>query len=623
MKAKKKLVIEKKVSVVNTNNGSKIVASISNNEKILHYSILVVGALVLYGWTGTFKHGFDDVYIIDSLNNLENTFSGFKGIIYKSFSTEDYRPVLILSFWLERLFFREFTPGTAHLMNVFLFGFLLTRIYSFIVVCQFSTDTKAVKILAFFSCILFLLHPNHVGVVANIKSRDNILSMLFGLLSAIQFIKIFDDRKWWRLPLIILFLVLGFLSKMDCYVFALAPVLVIILFRKANYKKYLLAFILGIVVLIIINDVRNQLFYGIVEHNEIKRTFLEVSRSPLANNDTILNRLSLSFITLLYYLKFLLIPFGYYFYFGYNQIPLLPLFHPINFLAFGIYVALGIGCIYWYKKDRIYLFCFLFFLISIGYAANLIIPVSGIVMDRYNFIPSLGFCIALASLLLSFFGQKDFSIFTNKWILLLLSTYCIFTVYRTSAWKDMMTLVNRDIGHLDKSVHALRIAGSTYISAARAEKKDKELANQYYDKAELFADKAITIYDKSATVWEIKGICKLEDKKYRDALEIFKKCKQIDSNYLSAVNYIGVSYSYLGITDSALLYFNHVMEKENGYGYSAQNILDILIEQKRYDEADSTLILLNKRFPEDKFLQQKTMELNSILNNNKLNMKFR
>ena len=347
----------------------------------------------------------------------------------------------------------------------------------------------------------------------------------------------------------------------------------------------------------------------------VKSIFFDASKTPLYNNDAFINRLSMACITMLYYLKFLVVPFGYYFYYGYNQIPLLPLYHPINFLAVFIYVLIGIGSLYFYKKNKIYLFSFLFFLLSIAYASNLPQIVAGIVMDRYNFIASLGFCIAIAALLIDLTSLEFKSIYKNVWLVSLSIIFIFGTIYRTSAWKDQMTLFKRDIPHLQKSFTALRLMSGLYMEEALNKANRKSQKNIDADKnvqlANEYADKAIAIFDNSAEIWQIKGIVDLYNEDNIAALKKFQKCKNIDSNLLAPINYIGVVYDNLNQIDSAQFYYTYVMERELSYNFSADNLIELLLRQNKVNEVDSILRVLTSRLPYDEKLNKKVEQINT------------
>jgi len=593
------------------------------NSSYFHYIILFIGCWLVYGWTISFEYNLDDDYILYQLKTIDHTSDGFTSIFKQWYANADYRPITIASFWLQRSFFTEITASSSHFLNVLLFGFLLIGIYKLVVASKFSEDNNALKILALLTSIFFLVHPNHVSVVANVKSRDNILSMLFGVLAAIQFLKAYDLKQYWRFLLFFIFSMLALLSKLDAYSLLIFPVMIILFFRKVNAKKIIMIAGFSLILIIISFSIIDSLTSKLDAN--LRHFTYGLPENPLYNNDSFLNKISLTITTLFYYLKFLIVPFGYHFYFGYDQIPLTSLFSLINIISLTSYLCLFAGSIYFYQKGyKLYLFCFLFFGISIAYAMNLATPVAGIIMDRYNFIPSLAFCVCLAFIFLLISQKVDISIIKNKWLITLLLIYIGCTAYRTSAWKDAFTLFDRDIPHLKNSVNANRIAGGTYIHLALDEELkqnyNKPLADSFIIKGERYALAAAGIYDSSAQVWELLGLCDLYKRNNETALEKFKKCYTVDTTYLSGINYLGFTYWNLGRIDSAYYYFDYVIKREAYFNYSANNMINMLIKNNRKQEADSILFSLQKRFPNDVRLLNKIQEIganNSILFNQK------
>lgn len=61
---------------------------------------------MLHGWTYSFFWGLDDGFIYDILHNIDNNWNGFSTILVQKFG-EDYRPVSVLSFWVEKQIFNE------------------------------------------------------------------------------------------------------------------------------------------------------------------------------------------------------------------------------------------------------------------------------------------------------------------------------------------------------------------------------------------------------------------------------------------------------------------------------------------------------------------------------------
>jgi hypothetical protein len=95
--------------------------------------------------------------------------------------------------------------GFRHFVNVILFALCIGVIYLFFTVYlpTFSAD------VVFVSCLLFAVHPIHAEVVANIKSRDELLSLLFIICS---FIFAFRYMKLLKRADLILFFILFFFA---------------------------------------------------------------------------------------------------------------------------------------------------------------------------------------------------------------------------------------------------------------------------------------------------------------------------------------------------------------------------------------------------------------------------
>ena len=588
------------------------------NKKSFHHILLFTSAVLLYGWTYTFSYNLDDDYILDFLKDIENNFNGVQQIFSRWFASADYRPINILSFWMERFLFNGLTPGVSHLINVIIYGILLIMIYDFILLTEISEDKKKLFILALLSTFLFLVHPNHVSVVVNIKSRDNLLSMLFGIMASIQLIKSYDLKQYWRILLFQIFITIAILSKLDSLVFIVIPALVIFLFRDINRKQIIrVLFTTGFLLLISITIL--QVFISSL--NESFHIYkMKLTDNPLIINDSFTDKLSLTLTSLFYYLKFLFIPFGYYFFYGYKEITLLPLFSITNIITIVFFTAISFFCVYNYQK-RMFIFSWLFFLLSILYALNFFNAVSGIVSDRYNFIASLGFCIALAKSLEYLLPIIEIrKLFTNIFILLILISYSAFTITRTADWKDEFTLYEHDLPCIPNSLNAYRIAAATYIHKALEEelKQDynKPLADSFILRGEQHALTALKIYNKSAEVWELLGLCSTYKKEYENALQRFSNCYKYDTTYLSGINYLGFAYWNVNKIDSALYYFNFVIEREPFYGYSARNMINMLIQQKRYKDVDSVITVLKNKFPTDTNLNNKIESIkmnNSVL----------
>lgn len=588
-------------------NGSRVFLS----GHSVPYILIFILTLCLYGWTYRFDYGFSDQYVLNALNNLETNFDGFLHIFKQTYAGSDYRPVTVLSFWLERYLFNPTNPHISHLVNVLIFAIVLIKLYEFILLSKFYEEEQKLKMLALLTTLFFLIHPNHVSVVANIKSRDNLLSMLFGILACRHIILIFDLKQYKRIITATIYFLLASFSKLDSSAFIIAAVLIILLFRKFD-KKVLVRYAAIIFIILLLASAIRNLFLQLPEQN-LNVVNVQFDKNPIVANDTFMNRISLSLTSLYYYLKFLFIPWGYHFIFGFNQIPLRGLFSLENCIAFSAMAIFFSISILKYQTNKIYLFSLLFFIFSIAFALNLVTTIVGIVTDRHNFIPSIAFCLALSALLIDIYKADSLAVLRKPLSLFLICTFTIFTIYRTKDWKNNFTLIEHDLPYLTESVNAYRIAAATYCNEALSEEMkpvyDRKYTDQLIEKAEQYAVKGLEIYEPVVELWEIRGLCSFYRKDFPTALRHFMKCRDTDSSYLGAINYIGFTYWKLNNADSAAYYFNYVMKREHFFGYSANNMIDMLVSNNKRHAADSILNDMKQRYPDDKWLSRKLLEM--------------
>lgn len=152
-------------------------------------ALVFLAAFALYA--NTLGHGYvlddglvlqDNAYVQKGIRGIPDILSrdSFHGTLGESayLSGGRYRPLSLVMFACEVSFF-GMKPFAHHLINVLLYGLtavLLLRLFRRVVF-------KEHPLAALAATLLFLVHPVHTEVVANIKSRDEILSLLFLLLT--------------------------------------------------------------------------------------------------------------------------------------------------------------------------------------------------------------------------------------------------------------------------------------------------------------------------------------------------------------------------------------------------------------------------------------------------------
>lgn len=144
----------------------------------------------------------------------------------------EYRPVVLTSFAIEHSLFGE-SPQVSHFINVLLYAF--TGLILFLLLQQLFPDLNT--LLSLSVALLFVVHPIHTEVVANIKNRDEILSLMFGMAAFYCALKFVRESKWkYSIPISVLYLA-GLLSKMSIVPFVLIIPFGLVFFLKPSFKQ--------------------------------------------------------------------------------------------------------------------------------------------------------------------------------------------------------------------------------------------------------------------------------------------------------------------------------------------------------------------------------------------------
>jgi hypothetical protein len=171
--------------------------------------IIATFAFLLYAQSIQYYYTLDDHAVIDQNKYTKMGFAGIPTLIKTDYlygvnngldRGPVYRPISIIMFAIEWSFF----PNNAHInhfMNVLLYSISCSVL--FILLCKIFN--KLNLLFPFICTLLFAAHPIHTEVVNNIKSRDEILCFLFGILSIFYFIKSISKQS-------ILYIILGSIS---------------------------------------------------------------------------------------------------------------------------------------------------------------------------------------------------------------------------------------------------------------------------------------------------------------------------------------------------------------------------------------------------------------------------
>jgi hypothetical protein len=562
----KKIHLAKNKSAVNLKNQkfssekNNVLEPFFSSKKMVWICLVIT--FLFYGNSIRNGYSMDDEYVTSTTKQKnELTERGISGIgkIFTSHSFIDgkqnyeYRPVSIYTFAIEWSLFKNSDNRVhiSHAINVilyFLVGVLLFQLLQILFQGKASTLSAVIT-------ILFMIHPIHSEVVNSIKNRDELLSLIFALLAAIQTFKWIDGKQIWRLFLACLFILLSLLSKKSNLPFIVSIPLMIYFFRNVNLKRLGLSFLILFSVKIVFNLVKNHLM-GLNESTN--RTF-GYFENPLFDLGFI-DRIPMFFYTNLLYIEKLIFPYPLAYYYGFDAIPLVGFsdwrFHIGLFVVIiGLYLAIK-----GFLNKSLISFGILFFFIAIGGAANLLSPMVGIFAERFAFSASIGFCIVIAYLFSKWKteafqkNQFTFSLAGPMFIIFIPSLF--YSLNRNSDWASKKTLYIADINNVSKSAKANSLLGSEYQVEAMAMQKEGNVSYfeliQKVDSAIYFYDQSLKIYGNYESNLNNKGVLLYTFRyDYWNAVNQFRKSVEVNKEYREGFLNCGNSMSKMaeGIND--------------------------------------------------------------------------
>ena len=304
------------------------------------FLVLSILAFVLYGNTLNHDYALDDAIVItnnqftqkgiDGIPDIfkYDTFVGFWLTSYKDRTAEQiqeekklvaggrYRPLSLATFALEVEYFGKNikdaqgnivyrgNPFISHLINIILY--LSATLILFLVLKRLfpiDENKKWYLSMPFIVSLLFLAHPIHTEAVANIKGRDEIMTLI-GSLSALLFmLKYLDSRKVSFLLLSCIALFLGLLSKENAITFLAVIPITVYYFTKHSLKKNWKAFGFLFTVAGIFLLVRGSIL-GFGGHEEVAQ---EIMNNPFLHASGA-EKMATIFFTLWIYIKLLIFP---------------------------------------------------------------------------------------------------------------------------------------------------------------------------------------------------------------------------------------------------------------------------------------------------------------------------
>ncbi len=383
--------------------------------------------------------------------------------------------------------------------------------------------------VAFIATLLFALHPIHTEVVANIKSRDEILSLLFILLTGIFLFEWDRARKRSSMALAMVSLALALLSKEYAVV---APIILgaaLMLVRGRKMRAAIVA-IVPLMILVGIYVIARQSFVGGADAGDLASRdifidpFLklrtgEMEGSILATKIDIVD----------HYLRLLLFPHPLSSDYSYATFAYQTVASPTFLLSLLIHVALIALTLYAWRRRHILAFA------GIVYFGFLLLVQIGATMgERLIYHSSIGFALLVGWAI----ARLPRPVATLVCVAIAVP-YGVASFARDRAWYDNRSLFLTDVQTVPRSAMVNGNAGAEIVNDALERIRDRQRSNlpltptdrdlvkKRTGEALVYLRRAVSIHDRHVGAWTNVGIAHYYREEWEEASKAFARAAAI------------------------------------------------------------------------------------------------
>lgn len=584
---------KKNVKIKAANTPKKTETLTNNNQQFVWGIILFLFTFLLYSNTLNHKFVLDDFGALADNWVVKKGLDGIPIILKTSYrfginmlSDNLYRPLSQVMFAIEWQISPK-NPFIHHFINVFFYA--LSIMLLFVVLKKFFS--KINPLIPLMIALLYAVHPLHTEVVANIKSRDEIMSFFFLMCTLLALHKWFTKNSILALILGILSYFLAFMAKEGVITMLAVFPIMGWYFTSVKIKDNILSSILMILPAIAYMIIRSNVLtkFGTDAPTSVVDNFLSAAPDKVSYFATAIYLLGK-------YIWLLFIPTPLICDYSFNQIPIVGFGNIGVIISFLIYISLITLAFWLLRKKSPIIFGLILFLTSISIYSNILIPIGSSFAERFMFLPSLGFCIALV-----FIGFKLFKIPTDDETITLttifkkspffivlfaviVSLYSFKTVVRAGEWKDQHTLFGKDIKRAPNSAHLRYYWGLAIRDKALEEKDVNKLKALTMSAIEQF-DKAIAIYPSYPDCYEQLGLAWYRVNNGEKALENYNKAIALNNTKAVTFSNIGIIYFEQGNYPKALELYSKALSLDSNYADAYFNMGSTLGMMGKYEEA--------------------------------------
>lgn len=582
--AKKKQVVSPQAPITPTPKTSKTVTPTIKEEGpfylIFKYQAMIIGflAFIFYINTFSFEYALDDRALIVQNKYVNEGFAGIPKIMtsdaFLSYLEQQnsgtqleggrYRPLSIVTFAIEQQLLGlpveedvDLNKGIKgiykspqqeakiasdmhirHLVNVLLYA-LASILLLYTLRKLFFAEQP---LIAFLAALLFVIHPIHTEVVANVKSRDEILSVIFICCTFLYSFKHFEDKKTSTLIKAMACFLLAMLSKE----FAASTLVLLPLAYYINKKLSIGQSIAKIAPLLIPFALYMAMRISSLD-NGLIRTDPDIMNNPYLLA-TPIQKFTSEVVVLLRYLKLMFFPHPLSSDYSYKHLPYSNLSDPLFYISAIIHAGIVGATIVLIKKRHILSFALVFYLINLLLISNFFFNLGATMGERLMFHSSVGFSIIIAWLVYQGLSKIQ-SDEQQKWklaavlIIVLVPLAGFKTITRNTAWKSDKNLFLTDVQTVPRSIMANNNAASACIEMGDSE-KDSLKARDWYLKGITYANNTLQLDSLYVNGYLNKGVCSYKVGLADSAMVYWGKVRILYPNHPSLAYFYNIIANY-------------------------------------------------------------------------------
>lgn len=535
-------------------------ASANKYARFFPIGLFLLGFL-LYANTFGHQYALDDAIVIydneftqkgvEGIGDIlkYDTFRGFFKVEGKEqlVSGGRYRPLTLVLFAIEVELF-GLNPFVGHLVNALLYGLLVLLIYKLVLLFFAKAKPEKAQWIALTTALLFAVHPVHTEAVANIKGADEIMTMLGGLAAIYFSMRAFDQKKWAGHVLAAALFFFGLLAKENAITLVAVVPLAYFFFRNVPLLKTIsptLPFLGAAAVFLAIRGA--VLGWGLGEPTMelMNNPFIKLEGAqwvPFSAGE----KMATIFYTLGKYIQLLVFPYPLTHDYYPRQIGIMTFANPGALLSLLLYMALLAYAVWGLLKKKAMSFGVWFYLLTLSIVSNIVFPIGTNMGERFIFMPSLGFCLAIAMLLYAWTEKnKTVKPMVNWAGAAVLLLFAVMTLARNPVWKDNYTLFTTDVKTSPNSAKLQNSAGGETIAYALT-LQDEQARNVQLEKAAGHLKEAIRIHPTYKNAYLLLGNAHNYLRRFEEAISYYDIALRIDPNYPEALRNRAVTYRDAG-----------------------------------------------------------------------------